>query len=93
MGASSEGAGCAVLTSTKKLVTGLKVIANLGAGNVVSIRNCRPKASARQGYEAIGSGTSHTMRYAHVLDDEVAEGFERVAKSRKKSRSALREVG
>jgi integrase len=35
----------------------------------------------------------HTMRYAHVLDDEVAEGFERVANSRKKSRSALREVG
>jgi integrase len=35
----------------------------------------------------------HTLRYAHVLDEEVAEGFERVAKSRKKSRSALREVG
>jgi integrase len=34
----------------------------------------------------------HTLRYARVLDEEVAEGFERVAKSRKKSRSALREV-
>jgi integrase len=35
----------------------------------------------------------HTLRYAHVLDEEVAEGLERVAKSRKKSRNALREVG
>ncbi|MGZ5880831.1 MAG: tyrosine-type recombinase/integrase, partial [Xanthobacteraceae bacterium] len=34
----------------------------------------------------------HTLRYAHVLDEEVAEGFERVAKSRKKSRTALRKV-
>jgi integrase len=34
----------------------------------------------------------HTLRYAHVLDAEVADGFERVAKSRKKSRSALRNV-
>lgn len=35
----------------------------------------------------------HTLRYAHVLDSEVSEGFERVAKSRKKSRSVLRNVG
>jgi integrase len=34
----------------------------------------------------------HTLRYAHVLDEEVAEGFERVQKSRKKSRSLLREI-
>jgi len=33
-----------------------------------------------------------TMRYAHVLDSEVAEGMERVAESRGKSRSRLREV-
>jgi integrase len=35
----------------------------------------------------------HTLRYAHVLDAEVAEGFERVAESRKKSRTVLRKVG
>jgi integrase len=34
----------------------------------------------------------HTLRYAHVLDEEVAEGFERVAKRRKNDRSALRKV-
>jgi integrase len=34
----------------------------------------------------------HTLRYAHVLDSEVAEGFERVAKRRKNSRSILRKV-
>jgi integrase len=33
-----------------------------------------------------------TVRYAHVLDDEVADAMERVAKSRNKSRSKLREV-
>jgi integrase len=33
-----------------------------------------------------------TTRYAHVLDEEVAEAMERVAESRKKSRSKLREV-
>jgi integrase len=33
-----------------------------------------------------------TLRYAHVLDDEVADAMERVAKSRKKSRSKLRGV-
>jgi integrase len=33
-----------------------------------------------------------TLRYAHVLDSEVAEGMERVAQSRKKSRSKLRQV-
>jgi len=33
-----------------------------------------------------------TSRYAHVLDDEVAEGMERVAESRKKSRSNLKIV-
>lgn len=33
-----------------------------------------------------------TLRYAHVLDDEVAEGMERVSKSRKKSRTAFRKV-
>jgi integrase len=35
----------------------------------------------------------HTLRYAHVLDSEVAEGFERVAKSRTKRHSYLRAVG
>jgi integrase len=34
-----------------------------------------------------------TMRYAHVLDSEIAEGMERVTESRSKSRSRLREVG
>ena len=33
-----------------------------------------------------------TLRYAHVLDHEVADALERVAKSRSKSRSRLREV-
>jgi integrase len=33
-----------------------------------------------------------TSRYAHVLDDEVAEAMERVAESRKKSRTKLRIV-
>jgi integrase len=33
-----------------------------------------------------------TLRYAHVLDSEVADALERVAKSRSKSRSRLREV-
>jgi integrase len=33
-----------------------------------------------------------TSRYAHVLDDEVADAMERVEKSRKKSRSRLRVV-
>jgi integrase len=34
-----------------------------------------------------------TLRYAHVLDSEVAEALERVAKSRTKSRTALKVVG
>jgi integrase len=34
-----------------------------------------------------------TMRYAHVLDEEVAEAMESAAESRSKSRSRLREVG
>jgi integrase len=34
----------------------------------------------------------HTLRYAHVLDSEVAAGFESVAESRKKSPTHLREV-
>jgi integrase len=34
----------------------------------------------------------HTLRYAHVLDEEVADGFERVAKRRKNDRSRLRKV-
>jgi integrase len=33
-----------------------------------------------------------TLRYAHVLDEEVAAGIERVAKSRKKSPPKLRKV-
>jgi integrase len=33
-----------------------------------------------------------TTRYAHVLEDEVAEAMERVAKSRKKSRTKLKAV-
>ena len=35
----------------------------------------------------------HTLRYAHVLDSEVADAFEQVAESRKKSRTKLRKVG
>ena len=34
----------------------------------------------------------HTLRYAHVLDEEVVEGFERVAKRRKNDRNGLRKV-
>src|SRR5262249_22130301 len=34
-----------------------------------------------------------TSRYAHVLDEEVAEGMERVAVSRNKSRTTHRKVG
>jgi integrase len=34
-----------------------------------------------------------TSRYAHVLDEEIAEAMERVAKSRKKSRTAHRKAG
>jgi integrase len=34
-----------------------------------------------------------TMRYAHVLDEDVAAAIEDVAKSRKKSRTAVRKVG
>lgn len=33
-----------------------------------------------------------TVRYAHVLDDEVADAMEQVAKSRKKSRNTVRKV-
>jgi integrase len=33
-----------------------------------------------------------TTRYTHVLDDEIGDAMERVAKSRKKSRKTLREV-
>ena len=35
----------------------------------------------------------HTLRYAHVLDAEVAEGFERVAKSRTRPHTRLRTAG
>src|SRR5262249_28644458 len=34
-----------------------------------------------------------TTRYAHVLDDEVANDMERVAESRKKSRTNTRKIG
>ena len=34
----------------------------------------------------------HTLRYAHVLDEEVADGFERVAKRRKNDRTVVRKV-
>lgn len=34
-----------------------------------------------------------TLRYAHVLDEDVAVAVERLAKSRKKSRNKLREAG
>ncbi|SHH32108.1 tyrosine-type recombinase/integrase [Bradyrhizobium erythrophlei] len=34
-----------------------------------------------------------TLRYAHVLDEDVAAAVERVAKSQKKSQTKLREVG
>jgi integrase len=34
-----------------------------------------------------------TLRYAHVLDEDVASAVEAVAKSRKKSRTAVREAG
>jgi hypothetical protein len=33
-----------------------------------------------------------TLRYAHVLDEDVAAAIEDVAKSRKKSRTEVREV-
>lgn len=33
-----------------------------------------------------------TLRYAHVLDEEIADAIERVAKSRVKSRTAIRKV-
>ena len=33
-----------------------------------------------------------TLKYAHVLDEEIAAAVERVAKCRKKSRTRLREV-
>ena len=33
-----------------------------------------------------------TLPYAHVLDEEVTDGFERVAKRRKNDRTALRKV-
>lgn len=39
------------------------------------------------------SDIRHTLRYAHVLDSEVAEGFERVAKYRTKRHTRLRTVG
>jgi integrase len=34
-----------------------------------------------------------TLKYAHVLDSEVAAAMEHVAESRKKSRTRLREIG
>ena len=34
-----------------------------------------------------------TTRYAHVLDEEVAEAMERIAESRNLSRSGSRKVG
>jgi integrase len=34
-----------------------------------------------------------TLRYAHVLDEDVASAVEKVAKSRKKSRTSVREAG
>jgi integrase len=34
-----------------------------------------------------------TLRYAHVLDEDVAAAVERLAESRKKSRTKLREIG
>jgi site-specific recombinase XerD len=34
-----------------------------------------------------------TVRYAHVLDEDIAAALDRVQKSRKKSRSAKRKVG
>ena len=33
-----------------------------------------------------------TMKYTHLLDDEVADAMERLAKSRKKSRTRLKVV-
>jgi integrase len=38
------------------------------------------------------SDIKSTLRYAHVLDDEVAAAVENLAKSRKKSRTSLRKV-
>ena len=34
-----------------------------------------------------------TLRYAHVLDEDIAAAIERVAKSRTKSRTRLQQVG
>jgi len=43
--------------------------------------------------KALGHASSKTTeRYAHVLDEDIAEGMERVAESRNRSRSRLREV-
>jgi integrase len=39
------------------------------------------------------SDIKSTLRYAHVLDSEIADAVERVAKSRTKSRTKLRKVG
>jgi site-specific recombinase XerD len=38
------------------------------------------------------SDIKSTLKYAHVLDDEVAEALQRLQESRKKSRTHLREV-
>jgi integrase len=39
------------------------------------------------------SDIATTTRYAHVLDDEVADALERVTKSPKKSPSSVRKLG
>lgn len=54
------------------------------------LRECRnPKIVQRAMNHA---STKTTMRYTHVLDDEVADALERVAKSRTKSRTQLKIV-
>ena len=53
----------------------------------------RTTGNLRLVQKALGHASIKTTeRYAHVLDEEVAQAMERVAESRSKSRSRLREV-
>jgi integrase len=54
----------------------------------------RETGNLRLVQKALGhASVKTTERYTYVLDEEVAEGMERVAESRNRSRSRLREVG
>ena len=60
-----------------------------------SLPNCcaRPETSAGGDKALNHADIKTTARYAHVLDEEVAEGIERIAKSRTLSRTSSRKVG